>query len=76
MVDTIGTFLRQNGIKKPIWLGETSSAYGGGAFGLSDRYVAGFLWLDKLGLAALHNYQIGKWSIYIRIPAIGQSKKL
>ena len=59
MVDTIGTFLRQNGIKKPIWLGETSSAYGGGAFGLSDRYVAGFLWLDKLGLAALHNYQIG-----------------
>jgi len=27
----------------PVWLGETSSCWGGGAPDLSDRYVAGFM---------------------------------
>ncbi|XP_046571543.1 heparanase-like [Haliotis rubra] len=38
----------------PVWIGETASAFGGGAEGLSDAYVAGFMWLDKLGLSALY----------------------
>ncbi|ETE58025.1 Heparanase, partial [Ophiophagus hannah] len=37
---------------KSVWLGETSSAFGGGTPNLSNAYIAGFMWLDKLGLSA------------------------
>jgi len=38
--------------KTPLWIGETSDSWHSGTKGVSDRYVSGFLWLDKLGISA------------------------
>jgi len=50
----------QNQTDVEIWLGETASAYNGGAFNFSNRYVSGLLWLNKLGLSAKYNYSVRK----------------
>ncbi|KAK0041494.1 heparanase, partial [Biomphalaria pfeifferi] len=42
-----------NNCNKAIRLGESSSV-SGGLDNVADRFVAGFLWLDKLGQCALH----------------------
>lgn len=42
-MNDINSVVSKLGVDLPIWLGETSSASGGGAEGISDRFVAGFM---------------------------------
>ena len=44
----IRSFAKQHHIEIPFWLGETSFAYGGGAHGLSNSFVDGYNWVDKV----------------------------
>lgn len=43
LLTTVNNIRSKTAPGRPIWLGETSSAYGGGSPGLSDAYVAGFM---------------------------------
>ncbi|XP_050301620.1 heparanase-like [Anthonomus grandis grandis] len=51
-IGVVKNVVSKSGSGNKIWLGETSSAYNGGAKGMSDKFIATFLWLDKLGLGA------------------------
>ncbi|XP_014782571.1 heparanase isoform X1 [Octopus bimaculoides] len=50
--------LRKHAPGKKLWLGETSAAWDSGSVNVSNSFVAGFLWLDKLGLAAKYGVEI------------------
>uniref|UniRef100_A0A8C5M216 Heparanase n=1 Tax=Leptobrachium leishanense TaxID=445787 RepID=A0A8C5M216_9ANUR len=61
LVSTIQTMLKIVNEAVPgkhVFLGETSSAYGGGSPGLSDTYIDGFMWLDKLGISAKYGIDV------------------
>ena len=53
-IKKIKSVLKETKTKKPLWLTETGSAWGGGAPGLSDTYAASFMYLDKLGVAGVY----------------------
>ncbi|KAJ8894841.1 hypothetical protein PR048_000148 [Dryococelus australis] len=42
----------------PLWFGETGTTSDGGTANLTDRFLNGFLWLDKLGVAAKMGVQV------------------
>ncbi|KAH9489724.1 hypothetical protein Btru_037642 [Bulinus truncatus] len=48
------SLMKRYDCNKPLRLTETSNSVGGGTTRLSDTFVAGFSWLDKLGKSALH----------------------
>ncbi|XP_030604124.1 inactive heparanase-2 isoform X2 [Archocentrus centrarchus] len=43
---------------KKVWLGGLGPAWASGISNLSDTYAAGFLWVNTLGMAALHGIDV------------------
>ena len=46
------------GTSVPLWIGETSDSNNKGTKDVTNRYVSGFLWLDKLGIASRNGYKL------------------
>ena len=57
-IKKVNKVVAQSQSGKPVWLGESGSAWGGGIPGVSDTYASSFSFLDKLGLAALYCNQV------------------
>ena len=53
-LDRANEMLDQVAPNLPKWLGETANVAGGGAYGLSDRFVSGFLWVWPCLPTSLH----------------------
>ena len=63
-VQNVRSVLQKMKIDKPLWLTETGSASSGGAPGLSDTFLASFMYLDKLGVAGVYcNSVVARQSI-------------
>lgn len=57
-IQTVYKIVNETVPGKRVILGESSSAYGGGSPGLSNTYIDGFMWLDKLGISARYGIDV------------------